>query len=244
MFSPWVFDEYERRYERLFHSIYPSRNSTGFPERNLTVNLCHAFEHDATALFEMQFGSSNREHLDGVLLSDRLENDRELALIESKRFKSPSAVETIGKDIGRIYRCFYELKKENLVPETRRIDMSSVRTVFGCELADVWVENRFKDTVCESYRNGTFLDVFKKDIFAGIASGLRLDPWEAPRVADLIIKQVERTIQYDVRGGLSPQWPHDYYLVSFFWVIEDEAELRDAFEAILHNDERDVRWDR
>ena len=228
MFNNSDFDRYADIYSRLFESVYPAKNSTGFPERNLTVNFCQAQEQEATSLFEMQFGSNNREHMDGVILSDRIETNRTLGLIESKRYKSKSAVWSVGRDIGRIYRFYYELKRESLSPKTRRIDMSIVGKVIGCELADVWIENRFKMDVRDAYKQGFFLDKYKTEIYSGIIAGLQLPPKTSAQVASMVYDQVQGSVCYDVKDIMSPNWPENYTLVSFFWEIIDDKIIHDA----------------
>ena len=56
-----IFNLYKSRYLRIFEKIYPARNSTGFPERNLSVNFTKAYETYylncyVISWFELQFG--------------------------------------------------------------------------------------------------------------------------------------------------------------------------------------------
>lgn len=39
-----VFGEYQGIYKKILGSFYPAKNSTGFQERNLSVNLSKAYE--------------------------------------------------------------------------------------------------------------------------------------------------------------------------------------------------------
>jgi len=39
-----VFENYRYNYQRIFSILYPSKNSTGFTERNLSVNFANAYE--------------------------------------------------------------------------------------------------------------------------------------------------------------------------------------------------------
>lgn len=61
-----VFENYRYNYQRIFSILYPSKNSTGFTERNLSVNFANAYERinpSAITWFEFQFGENNNLHL-------------------------------------------------------------------------------------------------------------------------------------------------------------------------------------
>ena len=52
-----VFENYRYNYQRIFSILYPSKNSTGFTERNLSVNFANAYEQinpSAITWFEFQ----------------------------------------------------------------------------------------------------------------------------------------------------------------------------------------------
>ena len=77
-----VFENYRYNYQRIFSLLYPSKNSTGFTERNLSVNFANAYERinpSAITWFEFQFGENNNLHYDAVIIDT--ENKR-LLLIE------------------------------------------------------------------------------------------------------------------------------------------------------------------
>ena len=81
-----IFDEYKNYYECVFDVFYPSKNSTGFTERNLSVNFSKAYEKlnpKAITWFEFQFGEKNNLHYDALIIN---RETKELFLIESKRF--------------------------------------------------------------------------------------------------------------------------------------------------------------
>lgn len=98
-----VFENYRYNYQRIFSLLYPSKNSTGFTERNLSVNFANAYERinpSAITWFEFQFGENNNLHYDAVIIDT--ENKR-LLLIESKRFSNPhTKIASIANDIDRI----------------------------------------------------------------------------------------------------------------------------------------------
>ena len=87
-----VFDRYAEQYSAILNKIYPSKGSTGFTERNLSVNFSKAYEDiagkdSAISWFEFQFGAKSRQHVDLVLL-DYL--SKELYIVEAKRFSNPT----------------------------------------------------------------------------------------------------------------------------------------------------------
>ncbi|MCI7773417.1 MAG: hypothetical protein MR514_06100, partial [Succinivibrio sp.] len=97
-----IFNLYKSRYLRIFEKIYPARNSTGFPERNLSVNFTKAYETyysncDVISWFELQFGENDNYHLDAVVANY---TTKEIFLVEAKRFSNPAKKkEEIKEDI-------------------------------------------------------------------------------------------------------------------------------------------------
>ena len=85
-----VFELYKENYEKIFDVFYPAKNSTGFTERNLSVNFCKAYETvfpESISWFEFQFGENNNLHYDALIINPKL---KVILLIESKRFSNPS----------------------------------------------------------------------------------------------------------------------------------------------------------
>nr|MCR5719802.1 hypothetical protein [Lachnospiraceae bacterium] len=61
--SDKIMEEYKQIYEKIFKTMYPAKNSTGFPERNLSANYSKAYETvntNAITWFEFQFGPKNK----------------------------------------------------------------------------------------------------------------------------------------------------------------------------------------
>lgn len=153
-----VFKEYGKIYQDILSSIYPAKNSTGFAERNLSVNFSKAYErnavlqgHEAVSWFEFQFGKKNNLHVDVVILN---KTTGEMCVVESKRFSNPSSkLKEIGKDLQRIQNFVAELKTENS-DGTIRINMADIKRCYGVILADVWNETAVKESILESYRVG------------------------------------------------------------------------------------------
>lgn len=232
MFTNRDFIEYADRYERIFRNIYPARGNTGFSERNLTANFCVAHDREAIAFYEMQFGIKNNSHIDAILLSQNPHATKKtIACIESKRYKNSNALYEVGEDIGRIYRFLYEVEEESRDPQKRRIDMSIVGERIGCILADVWTENEFKELVLQSYEKEAFLDEFKEEIISGIKNSIRnYNAKAANLLAQAIFDEVKAGIIYDVRGGgMTSNWPKNYWLVSFFWVLRAPFDMIEYF---------------
>lgn len=98
-----VFEKYRYNYQRIFSVLYPSKNSTGFTERNLSANFANAYEQispSAITWFEFQFGEKNNLHYDAVIIDPE---NKKLLLIESKRFSN------LRKKIASRLQCFLRL---------------------------------------------------------------------------------------------------------------------------------------
>ncbi|MCM1523475.1 MAG: hypothetical protein NC120_03360 [Ruminococcus sp.] len=153
-----VFKRYGSIYETILSNVYPAKNSTGFPERNLSVNFSKAYEAsariaDETAFswFELQFGENNRFHADAVIINKTV---GDMLIVESKRFSDPAKkIKEIAEDIERIHDLITELKSENDCG-ILRIDMSKINRCYGVILADVWTETQLKKDILDSYSSG------------------------------------------------------------------------------------------
>lgn len=194
-----IFTEYEKRYEKILAHIYPAKNSTGFPERNLTVNFTKAYEkvaeergQESISWYEMQFGERNNYHADAVIWNI---STRELFIIESKRFSNPAQkVREISEDIGRIYEFVSELRTED------RLDMARVKKIYGVILADVWAETEAKKSILRSYEIG------------------RRDPADENSFLKRNLPDLElRDLRYDVRDITAIE---TYFLLSFLWEVD------------------------
>ena len=158
-----IFDEYGNIYRKILEKIYPAKGSTGFAERNLSVNFSKAYEKifpSALSWFEFQFGK--KKHIDAVIVN---EESQEIFVIESKRYSVQSKITAIGHDIDRIKTFLDELKKENdrRNENDRRIDLSKIKKFYGVILADVWTEvDNFKRKILKSYQEENFLTEFKE----------------------------------------------------------------------------------
>ena len=186
-----TFINYRQVYKNILKSFYPSLGSTGFQERNLTVNFSKAYEttnksEDVCSWFELQFGEKKNNHFDCVIINS---TRKEILIIESKRFTSSAKKDNINKDIERI---------ESFVNGglDERFDKYKGYNVLGVILADVWKENRPKKEIYNAYKNEEYF----KDIHLS-------KPWYMYDVQD--IKEVK---DHDCKA--------EYSLLSFIWEIK------------------------
>lgn len=193
-----IFKMYADEYRNIFELIYPAKNSTGFPEKNLSVNFARAYDKLAhsnnqrcCAWYEFQFGEKNNLHVDAILFNPDV---KELIIIESKRFNNPSKkIEEVQEDIIRIPRLVNELKQEN------RIDMAIIRNCYGVILADVWNETDTKRDILNSYMIG-MEDYNSSESFA----------------KKFLDNPISKKIIYDVQSFKKID---TYYLLSMVWEI-------------------------
>ena len=206
-----IFFEYGKLYANLLEKIYPAKNSTGFAERNLSVNFAKAYERMAEGnnqevytWYEFQFGDKNNLHVDAVIIN---ESSKELIIIESKRYNNPQEkIKEVGKDIYRIQELVDELKREH-AEGIYRIKLDQMVKCQGIILADVWTETDAKREILEAYKKGI----------------------ENPRDSEAFLKKYERKlgidggeleVQYDVQSFKTIDAVKNYNLVSFWWNIK------------------------
>lgn len=208
-----LFEQYGGIYKTILSKMYPAKNNTGFPERNLSVNFSKAYETvasnaDETAIswFEMQFGEKNNLHVDAVIINETV---GEMLVVESKRFNRPlKKAEEIVNDIGRIYSFISELQSE----EKARIDLSKINHCYGAILADVWTETDIKNDIFQSYKAGE-QDPYSANSFLNKYCKKALNGREFPNLFYNVINMEEVFIR-DYKYG-------KYNLVSFLWQITE-----------------------
>lgn len=202
-----VFKYYGNIYKTIFSYIYPAKNSTGFPERNLSVNFTKAYEmvarianETAFSWFEFQFGEKNNFHVDAVIINETV---GDMLIVESKRFSNPpKKIREVSKDIERIYELVSELKNEN-ERGILRIDVSKVNHCYGVILADVWTETQLKKDIFDSY-------------LAGVQDQKSADSFLNKFCGDFIQDRKFSALSYDVCNMKENQ---EYNLLSFLWQI-------------------------
>ncbi len=193
-----VFEEYHKKYVNVFNCLYPAKNSTGFPERNLSVNFSKAIEEvftSACTWFEFQFGPKNNFHFDAIIIIPEVKT---ILIVESKRFSNPiSKIEEIKNDMDRINK----VKKEYFCEFDERIPKFADYSVCGVILADEWTETKRKKEVKESFERGNFIETFLPSI-------------------DKEHFHNGSYYAYGFDGVTDYQWVNNnYYLVSMIWEV-------------------------
>ena len=158
-----VFVNYEKLYKNIFDVFYPALNSTGFQERNLTVNFSKAYEKtysndNVFSWFELQFTNKKEEnvnHFDCVIVNI---SKKEIIFIEAKRYKSVKKQKARSEnDIKRIN----EYIEKYFYKDNRFVKFRDFKK-YGMILADVWQESPGKRKIYEDFDE----KVFFKDIFS------------------------------------------------------------------------------
>ena len=210
-----VFGEYKRVYLNVLCRFYPSMGSTGFQERNLSVNFSKAYEtiarkeiarngkkksETAFSWFEFQFckkeqenenkkGQKNDNHFDCLLVNTFR---KEIVFVESKRFLNEGRKESIKKDIERIT----DYVNGEMTTDSRFNGYRDYR-VYGLILTDVWQneEERKDKKKKEFYRS------FKERTAFGEGKYSVLDVPERGKKIEGVEKE-------------------EYALLSFLWTVE------------------------
>lgn len=197
---------YKENYRRIFESIYPSKNGTGFTERNLSVNFAKAYESvygNAITWYEFQFGEKNNLHYDAIIINPE---NKEIVVIESKRFSQVyQKVRDISGDIDRIRKFKTEYFKEFIdrIPDVHEY------SVKGAILADVWTETSLKIDIKESFCKSTFGQHYLSGIFAD-DSWFVNGQYFCENFADINVPAIRK----------SNTIPTNYYLLGMIWNVE------------------------
>lgn len=155
-----VFSKYFGMYNHIFEKLYPAKNSTGFPERNLSVNFSKAMEQvaesrnqDCFTWYELQFGKKNNLHYDAVIFNMA---EKKAYIVESKRFTNISKIKDVADDVERI-------DPLRVNDDQNRIDLKGF-SFYGMILADVWTENNSKRNILKSFVDKNFFDKYEKTL--------------------------------------------------------------------------------
>lgn len=155
-----IISVYNERYQNIFKYYYPAHGSTGFTERNLSVNFANAIESSSKQVltwYEVPIGEKKREHFDAMVVDM---DARELFIIESKRFSNArQKLASVGWDIQRI------TSPDHIMTVCKELHLSGLNhyKTYGVILADVWLENKLKKAIFENWKNG-FLEVFQNEL--------------------------------------------------------------------------------
>ena len=147
-----VINKYKENYVKMLEILYPSKGSSGFTERNLSVNFAKAYEEihpNAITWYEFQFGENNNLHYDAIIINP---DQKELVIVEAKRFSNLNKkIREIGNDISRIV-------DYNQVEFLGRLSDFNKYSIVGVILADVWANaSKSKHKIKESFDNKGFL---------------------------------------------------------------------------------------
>lgn len=211
-----VFTEYGNIYKRILNRIYPAKHSTGFAERNLSVNFSKAYEivamqngQTAFSWFEFQFGNNNNLHIDAVVIND---TTNEMFVVEAKRYNNPiPKMREVGEDIDRIGDFITELQAENQAG-SMRIDIGGMKKCYGIILADVWTESDLKKEICKSY-------------LAGVENNASEDAFLYKFGNEVIFLSQLSDVYYDVQMMNEIVDATKYNLVSFWWKIGGKEDV-------------------
>jgi hypothetical protein len=147
---------YHNRYAKIFRNYYPAHGSTGFTERNLSVNFAEAMEamYPSTfAWFEVPFGDGYSEHFDAAIFNM---DTQEIFVVESKRFSNPAdKLIEAASDISRIAN---EKNLDAIKSLIKNCDVNEF-TFYAVILADVWLETGPKIMIYENWYEKSYNNI-------------------------------------------------------------------------------------
>ena len=165
-----ILEEIKGHYVNVLSEFYPTVESRGFTEENLTVAFGNAFAKrcpEAVIWYELPFvtKSTDRFHIDLAIL---IPEEGRLVLVESKRFSVSKKVNECTRDFKRISdpknieAVLGEYSKDN--EGINEGIVNKYDKVTACILADVWTESKFKREVYDQWRDGIFFNNNERDI--------------------------------------------------------------------------------
>ncbi|MDR0839085.1 MAG: hypothetical protein LBN99_05525 [Oscillospiraceae bacterium] len=151
--------EYQARYTKILDNYYPAHKSTGFTERNQSVNFTGAIESlypGAFTWYEAPIGAGYKEHFDAVTFDTA---SKKIFIIESKRFSNPEQkLESVGRDIERI------MDEDNIAAVCEHLSEKEKYTKYGVILADVWLETAPKKEIAEHWEVEDFFEAYSNKL--------------------------------------------------------------------------------
>ena len=156
-----VINQTAKRYEKILSDYYPSFDSTGFTERNLTFNFCSIFynmANDDDLIIWQEVPIKNREvnkkeHFDSLIISRK---EKMLYLIEAKRLGDKNKIDSINADFNRMKNRWMNI---NINEETKTYSK------YAIIVADVWIpHNNEKKKRSKEELLTEFCNNFKKVI--------------------------------------------------------------------------------
>jgi hypothetical protein len=156
-----IINRVAKRYEKILSSYYPSFESVGFTERNLTFNFCSIFynmANDENLIIWQEVpiksnDASKKEHFDSLIISRK---EKAIYVIEAKRLGYKRKVDAIKTDFDRIKNRW---KYINIDENTKTYSKYAV------VIADIWIphSNEQKKKTKEDLLI-EFKDKFKKSV--------------------------------------------------------------------------------
>lgn len=145
-----VCKKYKENYTNIFKYLYPAKNSTGFTEKNQSVNFAKALEqyygekgNECLSWYEFQFGDKNNLHFDAIMINI---TRKEIFIIEAKRYSNvEKKIIEVGKDILRLINLNW-VKDDN----NNRINLDGF-SFFGVILSDVWQKKGKKEKIISQW---------------------------------------------------------------------------------------------
>ncbi|MEG1805313.1 MAG: hypothetical protein RR327_02855 [Clostridia bacterium] len=147
-----VLDKYKNNYVKILKKYYPAQDSTGFTERNQSVNFVEAYKElfpSSYAWYEAPLDDKTK-HLDAVIFDD--ENER-IIMIEAKRMSQPSAkTKECYNDIERLknYKNYEKLIEKK--------EYKEYKAIYGLVLVDLWCEGTRKPKIFEMWEQGKYFE--------------------------------------------------------------------------------------
>ena len=156
-----VISQTAKRYEKILRNYYPSFDSVGFTERNLTFNFCSTFysmanDDDLIIWQEVPLKNnddSKKEHFDSLIISRK---QKAIYLIEAKRLGYRGKVKATETDFDRMKK---KWKNINIDKEMKAYSK------YAIIIADLWIphnderKKKTKESLLSEFKN-----IFNKSV--------------------------------------------------------------------------------
>ena len=168
-----AFTEMQSRYLKILNNYYPAHKSIGFTERNLTNNFVASMEkvngNNCISWFEAPITDNESLHVDAIIFDL---SSKTLFIIEAKRLKTNSDLESVRDDIMRMHDKDYITKLEEELVDIQ------INKRFAIVLADVWQENEPTKSIYNNWPECLAAGTFQYSNKLGFASVNRDNDWK------------------------------------------------------------------
>ncbi|SHM25310.1 hypothetical protein SAMN05720467_1085 [Fibrobacter sp. UWB7] len=160
-----VMNRVKTRYEKILEDYYPSYESLGFTERNLTFNFCSQYEqlwnekssheHNLVIWQEVPICNEGKlgEHIDSLII----DNDC-VYLIEAKRLNGTDKIASIKSDIKRLKNVAIGKLEINKIPQNVKM--------FLIVLVDFWLPRLSANQKNKNKLRESFNELCSKNAFS------------------------------------------------------------------------------